>query len=60
MSPSTDWRAIHGRLALLHAPVANVDDARAERPCLDKLQVDPVFQGREIRVSSRFVGEVAA
>ena len=31
-----------------HAPVADVNDARAERPGLDQLQVDPLVQGREV------------
>ena len=33
----------------LHAPVANVNDARAKRLRLDQLQVDPLIQGREVR-----------
>src|SRR5665648_622465 len=35
--------------AVLHAPVANVNDARAKRLCLDQLQVDLLVQGREVR-----------
>jgi len=34
--------------AVLHAPLANVDDARDKRLRLDQLQVDPLFQGREV------------
>src|SRR5215210_5588636 len=30
--------------AVFHAPGAHVDHARAERPCLDELQIDPLVQ----------------
>ena len=34
--------------AVLHAPVANVNDAGAKRLRLDQLQVDPFVEGREV------------
>ena len=34
-------------VSFLHAPVAQVDDARAERPRLGQLEVDPLLQRRE-------------
>jgi hypothetical protein len=35
--------------AVLDALVADVDDPRAERPCLHEPQLDPLLQGRKVR-----------
>ena len=50
--PARPGRGGRDRRALpagFHGPVANVDDARAKRPCLDELQLDSLVQGREVR-----------